>query len=49
MWILFGFECIWRDAFKAGTLKTEQQTFYKKAKEDEEIKEKEGRNHLVAN
>ena len=49
MWILFGFECICRDAFKAGTLKTEQQTFYKKAKEDEEIKEKEGRNHLVAN
>ena len=32
MWILFGFECIWKDAFKAGTLKTEQQTFYKKAK-----------------
>jgi len=29
--------------------KTEQQTFYKKAKEDEEIKEEEGRNHLVAN
>ena len=26
------FECIWKDAFKAGTLKTEQQTFYKKAK-----------------
>ena len=32
MWILFSFECIWKDAFKAGTLKTEQQTFYKKAK-----------------
>jgi len=42
---------VWSEgiAFKAGTLKTEQQTFYKKAKEDEEIKEKEGRNHLVAN
>ena len=50
MWILFGFECgLEGIAFKAGTLKTEQQTFYKKAKEDEEIKEKEGRNHLVAN
>ena len=52
MWILFGFECICRDAFKAGTLKTEQQTFYKKAKKtkDEEIrKKKKGRNHLVAN
>ena len=53
MWILFGFECICRDAFKAGTLKTEQQTFYKESEEtkderDQERKE-EGRNHLVAN